>query len=312
MIMDVAIVGAGIAGLSAGTALVAAGYQVAIFDKGRGAGGRMATRRLTTPVGEVQFDYGAQYFTIRDPAFAACVHRWAEIGHAARWPAAGDDAWVGMPAMNAPLKAMASELRIEWSAQIDRVEPHETGWRLHGDGLTDTSYDAVVIALPAEQSAALLAPINGDFAGLAAATASAPCWTVMAAFAQPVLISSDVLLADGAAIGWAARNSAKPGRSGPEAWVIQGSPEWSAVHLEDDTDAVAHALMTAFNARAGYSPKSLTVIAHRWRYARSGAAGGGFRWDAVQRLGLCGDWLTGPRVEAAWLSGRSLAAAMGA
>lgn len=310
--MHVAIVGAGIAGLSAGTALVAAGHEVALFDKGRGAGGRMATRRLNTPVGEAQFDHGAQYFTIRDPAFAACVHRWAEIGLAARWLAAGNGAWVGTPAMNAPLKAMASGLLVEWGARVDGVEPYETGWRLHGDGLTDTSYDAVILALPAEQAATLLAPINGDFAGLAAATASAPCWAVMAAFAQPIVTSSDVLVTDGGAIGWAARNSAKPGRSGPEAWVIQGSPEWSAVHLEDDAIAVAHALLTTFNARVGYNPEPLTVIAHRWRYARSGTAGGGFRWDAVQRLGLCGDWLTGPRVEAAWLSGHSLAAAMGA
>jgi renalase len=310
--MHVAIVGAGIAGLSAGTALSAAGHRVAIFDKGRGAGGRMATRRVNTPVGQAQFDHGAQYFTIRDPAFAACVRKGAELGLAACWPAVGDDAWVGTPTMNAPLKAMASALHVEWNTRIDLVAPCETGWRLHGDGLTDTCSDAIAIGLPAEQAAALLAPINGDLAGLAAARPSAPCWTVMAAFAQPVLASSDVLVADGGAIGWAARNSAKPGRSGPEAWVIQGSPEWSAVHLEDDADAVARALLTAFTARAGHSPEPLTVLAHRWRYAKSGTAGGGFRWDAVQRRSLGGDWLTGPRVEAAWLSGRSLAAAMDA
>jgi renalase len=310
--MHVAIVGAGIAGLSAGTALVAAGFRVAIFDKGRGAGGRMATRRLHTPVGEAQFDHGAQYFTIRDPAFAACVHRWTEIALASRWPAAGDEAWVGTPAMNAPLKAMASGLHVKWGTRVDLVEPDGTGWRLHGDGLTDTSYDAIVIAVPAEQAATLLATINVDFASLAAATPSAPCWTAMVAFAQPVLTASDILLADGGAIGWAARNSAKPGRSGPEAWVIQGSPEWSAIHLEDDANAVAQALLSAFRARTGHSPEPLAVTAHRWRYARSGTAGSGFRWDASQRVGLCGDWLIGPRVEAAWLSGHRLAAAMGA
>ena len=27
-------------------------------------------------------------------------------------------------------------------------------------------------------------------------------------------------------IAWAARNSAKPGRSGPEAWVVQAGPDW--------------------------------------------------------------------------------------
>ncbi|MEY3368848.1 MAG: hypothetical protein RI973_2003, partial [Bacteroidota bacterium] len=37
---DVLIIGAGIAGLSAARRLHTAGWQVAVFDKGRGPGGR--------------------------------------------------------------------------------------------------------------------------------------------------------------------------------------------------------------------------------------------------------------------------------
>ena len=68
---SVAIIGAGIAGLSCADALTAEGWQVTLFDKGRKAGGRMASRRLETPHGEASFDFGAQYFTVRDAGFAA-------------------------------------------------------------------------------------------------------------------------------------------------------------------------------------------------------------------------------------------------
>lgn len=308
--MHVAIVGAGIAGLSAGTALVAAGHQVAIFDKGRGAGGRMATRRVQTPAGQVLFDHGAQYFKVRDPAFAACVGGWEEAGLAARWAAAGDDAWVGTPTMNGPLKAMAAALNVEWTTRVDAVEQSGAGWILRTDERAGVVYDVVVIALPAEQAAVLLGPLDSSLANIAAATVSAPCWTVMATFGQRVAHISDVLSANDGPIGWAARNSAKPGRVGPEAWVIQGTPEWSIEHLEDRADDVAHALLASFRQCIGRVPEAEFTAAHRWRYARSGIAGGGFRWDAASRLGLCGDWLLGPRVEAAWLSGNRLAAAM--
>ena len=96
--MRIAIVGAGIAGLSCAHALQADGNTVTVFDKGRGPGGRMATRRVDTALGTIAFDHGAQYFTARDPAFVQTVVRWSEESVAARWPAAGDDAWVGTPA----------------------------------------------------------------------------------------------------------------------------------------------------------------------------------------------------------------------
>jgi predicted NAD/FAD-dependent oxidoreductase len=52
------------------------------------------------------------------------------------------------------------------------------------------------------------------------------------------------------------------------------------------------------------------LTAHRWRYARTTATQPAVLWDADRRLGLCGDWCRGARVESAWLSGDALAGAM--
>jgi renalase len=303
--MKIAIIGAGLAGLTAAGALKHAGHEVALFDKARGPGGRMSTRRTETALGMAFFDHGAQYFTARDPDFAAEVARWQAGGSAARWPAAGADAGVGTPGMNAIIKALAADHQVRWTCRIESIAREVKGWSLrHSEG-TEAA-DAVIVAVPAEQVADLVAVHQPDWAELAQATHSQPCWTVMAAFDAPVAIADDCLRTRGA-IGWAARNSAKPGRTGPESWVVQGSPDWSAAHLEDEAGAVSALLLAELAAMAGGAlPATLSVQAHRWRYAMSGSAGRTALWDGS--LGLCGDWLIGPRIESAWTSGRALAA----
>lgn len=305
--MRIAIVGAGMAGLSCAEGLCRADFQVALFDKGRAAGGRMSTRRIDTDGTTLRFDHGAQYFTVRDSRFAARVAQWSQTSSVARWPAAGDDAWVGVPAMNAPLRAMAETLDVSFGTQIERIARDDNKWRLHGENAPASLFDAAIIAVPAEQAGPLLAPYDGGMAAKALATISQPCWTVMAAFASRIDHASDTIR-DRGAIGWAARNSAKPGREAHECWVIQASPTWSAAHIEDSASDITTSLIAAFADAIGREiPSPLVTAAHRWRFARSGAAQEGAIWNRSLKLGTCGDWLIGPRVEDAWLSGRILA-----
>ena len=310
--MRIAIVGAGLAGLACAKGLRAAGHDVASFDKGRGPGGRMASRRLSTPLGEAVVDHGAQYFTARDPGFRRQVAAWQAAGLAELWPAAGPDCWVGVPAMNAPIKHLAQDADVRWQTRVDGLSGAPGSWRLLGEGMEAGPFDSVLLAVPAENAAPLLQPVAPDLAASAVATPAQPCWTVMAAFASALPVAADVLRKEGP-IGWAARNSAKPGRRGPEAWVIQAGPAWSITHLEEEPDAIVAALLAALADRVGATlPGCLVATAHRWRYARSGSTGTGMAWDPARGLGVCGDWLLGPRVECAWVSGDRLAAAVAA
>ena len=84
--------------------------------------------------------------------------------------------------MSAPLNALAVSLDIGWGAGIERVEHGSAGWRLVGDGLEADGYDALVTALPAEQTVTLLKEVAPDTAAVAQNVPSLPCWTVMAAF----------------------------------------------------------------------------------------------------------------------------------
>ena len=309
--MRIAIIGAGMAGVACADGLVGLGHRVSLFDKGRGAGGRMSTRRLATPLGEAGFDHGAQYFTARSPRFHALALDWQRRGIAARWPAAGPDAWVGTPAMNVVVRDMSLRHDIAYDQQIQGIVRHADGWQLVGAANPDDRFDAVVVAVPAEQSASILGLHDLDMARHALLARSQPCWTAMFAFDAPLGFARDVIR-DSGIIGWAARNNAKPGRSAIEAWVVQASAPWSAGHIDSAKDDIEGALLEALLAEIGCKPlQPVASAVHRWRYALSAGTGAGALWNPDRGIGVCGDWLLGPRVECAWQSGTMLAQKVG-
>jgi renalase len=304
---DILVIGAGLAGLACARELAATGASVIVLDKGRGPGGRMAARRVEIAGETVSFDHGAQYFTARDPAFIATVEDWAAAGVAARWAAAGTDAWVGVPGMNAPIRELARALDVRWGVRAERLVRDGASWRVDTDSAVFTAA-RVMVAVPAEQAAVLLADAAPDMSALAASVTSAPCWAVMAGFAAP-LGGPDTFRSDTGPVSWAARNSAKPGRAAPEAWVIHASPERSRELVDHPKEAVAQILLADFFATSSRAPVApVHCDAHRWLYALPQALGGeGARYDAALCLGIAGDWLHSPRVEGAFLSGRTLA-----
>ena len=63
--MQIAVVGAGVAGAFCSKALKKMGAVVTVFEAGRGPGGRMSRRKE----GQHQFDHGAQFFYAESDAF---------------------------------------------------------------------------------------------------------------------------------------------------------------------------------------------------------------------------------------------------
>lgn len=339
--LPVAVVGAGVAGLSCASRLARAGLPVVVFDKGRGPGGRISTRRA----GELRFDHGAQYLTARDPRFRAEAARWAEAGALARWEgrvvrlARGaapvdepGERFVGVPGMSAPARLMAEGLDLRLGVRVGRLAGGPGGWLLEDEaGAPLGAFGSVVVAVPAPQAAALLAP-SPALARAAASAAMAPCWSVMARFDGPLGLGFEGALigapkgdAAGEAppepLSWAARDDSKPGRptgdgngggDRAESWVLHASPAWSRAWLERSPEAVADALLGAFLDVAGARPRPVVHLsAHRWRHARPVAAAEAPPLvDAARGLAACGDWCREGRVEAAWLSGIDLAEAL--
>lgn len=313
-----AIIGAGMAGLSCATALQQAGHAVRVFEKSRGPGGRMSTRRGE----DWQCDHGAQYFTARDPDFCLEVARWTKAGVAHRWQprlfvfdhdsprysSSTEERFVGLPRMTAPAHFLARGLDISAQSTVKQIERDAKGLRLctAESGWRDEWFDAVLLALPAPQVVPLLRAPAPDLAGIAASANMRGSWALMLRFEAPVTLPFDAAFVNTGPLRWVARDSSKPGRSGPETWLLHANAEWSESQLDAPAEIVAEPLLEAFRQLGGPSPSAWT--AHRWRYADTEPAmDRGFAWDAGTGLGICGDWLSGGKVEGAWLSGRALA-----
>jgi len=126
----VAVVGAGISGLTAASRLARGGCAVTVYETGRGPGGRTSTRRAGPDGAGWQFDHGAQYFSAKDPAFRAIVEDWRAEGLVAEWtgvfgtvdattgtfvredPQETKERWVGTPSMNAIAKGLSRRAGI--------------------------------------------------------------------------------------------------------------------------------------------------------------------------------------------------------
>lgn len=305
--MRIAIIGAGIAGLSCAGALRERGHELALFDKGSGPGGRMATHRIETAAGAISFDHGATHFTVRGDAFRTLAARWQAEGSAAPWPVAGRDAWVGTPTMDAPIRSLARRHHVQWDSPISGIVRNMDGWWCLSDRQTIGPFDAVVVALPAEPAAALLSPHDFQMARIALAVESRPCWTGMFAFEAPLADVPDIIRHQGP-VCWAVRNNAKPGRGREEAWVVQANPHWSRHHAQDSGDAVARLLLSALREATGRPLPPVTIAAaYLWRYGQPSGRFEYALWNPLIALGACGDWLTHGYVELAWDSGRELA-----
>ncbi len=314
------------AGLACAGALHRAGFAVTLFDKSRRVGGRLATRR----VDGFMFDHGAQYATARDPAFTAAVEAMAAAGRAAPWPAAGEGRWCGVPGMSAMARHMEQGGLGTLHTGRHVAFLHRNGeggdgggWRVRHRDAADTGpglvsdaggelagpFDRVAVALPAPQAAGLLHP--HAFAAEADRAPMAPCWAAMLAF-NDATTAPDLLRPDAGPLRWIARESSRPGRAAtPECWVAHATPEWSRAHLEQPAEAVLASLQAAFTQETGIKAAACFAVVHRWRYALAEAPlGTPALWDAAAGLGVCGDWCLGARVEAAFLSGSTLAGMM--
>ena len=288
----VAIIGAGMAGVTCARLLADAGHAVQLFDKSRGTGGRMATRRARWLAcdglaHESSFDHGAPGFTARSADFVRFSQQAQRDGLLSRWaplvapgsyaPLDGPALWVPTPDMPALCRALLAGVPVSLSRTVEALRRGPNGWCVESAGAIETesaaeSFTDVVLAVPPQQAAPLLLAHNPGWAQRAQALTMLPCWTLMGV--------TDVIDAKGATadaraapawdlawptqgpLSWIVRNDAKPGRvqtPGLAHWVAHASAPWSQTHLESPAAEVQAALQEAL---AQWLGQPLTW--HRW------------------------------------------------
>lgn len=320
--IEVAIIGAGIAGMSAASHLSTAGLKAVVFDKARGPGGRTASRRQE----ELRFDHGAPGFEATDPSFLDVVAQWQTKGLVEPWAtqvatlnAAGimsqqpSASYVGRPKMSALARAIGQGIESHYSTRIATLHPEQQAWQL-----TDTesqTYFAkrILCTAPPPQTLDLLADHAPELSNPLRGVELCPDWTLM-------LVGEPELLAPGIGrlhfeghpcLSQLIAEHRKPQRPEVPAWTLHANSAWSRAHEEAEPDWVIGQLSAALSQSLERSLSFQTIKAHRWRYARVRA---NLRVphlaDKRGQLYYAGDACLGGDLEASYLSGISAAQAI--
>lgn len=325
---NIAVIGAGLAGLACARELGKGGHQVCIFEKSRGAGGRLSTRwtdrDLNPPVG---FDHGAQYIHARSPSFSALMEAAQAAGAAKVWNGrvvhlaygvqteeqpARSARWVGVPGMTSLARFLAGDADLQLQKKVTEVVRQGDTHTLKivkTDGTVESrsGFDFVVSAIPAEQTAQLFSAKIDSLADAAMQVTSEVNWTVMVSFANRTPVNFDGAFVADSPLGWICRDSSKPGRAAGERWVLQATSDWSSLHKDYPKEVVADLLMDVFMSLIGKQIEPLDLTAHRWLYGvPSNPLTDRFFVDMSASVAACGDWLCGSSAESAFSSGEAL------
>ncbi|MCH2594508.1 MAG: FAD-dependent oxidoreductase [Pirellulales bacterium] len=319
--LKVAVIGAGISGLVCARTLQDHGINVTVYEKSRGPGGRMSTRRTEEGL---QFDHGAQYFTARDPRFRRYVDSWQHDGIVAPWNGrivtlqggevidekGGSDRFVAVPGMNAICRHLASDLDIHYGTKVSPLQESGDSWQLADDDSNALgAFDAVIVSAPAFQTAVQLTVVP-DLAAKARSSEMSGCWAVMVALRQGLELPFCGAFVHESPLSWIALDSSKPGRSSQsETWILHASPDWSEANMERQPADVEAELLAEFWRSIGKPAVEINYsTAHRWRFALpTSPLESRCLFDGESMVGACGDWCGGPRVEGAFLSGSAVA-----
>jgi hypothetical protein len=288
------------AGVTCARLLADEGHAIRVFEKSRGLGGRMATRRS----GAFQFDHGAQLLRFEDPD----AHAWLDRCDVAVWTEANaPTARVGVPGMKDLLAPLARDLDIAFSAEVTALTPSTSGWLLETAASRQT-FDRVVLAAPAPQILRIADALETEVRDALAGVAYDACQALMVGFAahpgwSPIRQKPDDVFE------LILRDSSKPARpEGEECWVAHASEAWSRPRLDIDREDVADALLQELRARHGPLPEVRFVRAHRWRFSQvSVPLGRPFARSRDGTLVAGGDWALGRTAEEAFHSGRAMA-----
>lgn len=312
--MNIAIIGAGIAGLTIANQLKHIA-NVTVFEKSRGFGGRIATRTAS----KFKFDHGAQFFTARHPKFIDFIQkllaadvvdiwqgRFIELAHqqqlSNRFWTTNNPHYVGVPTMNAIGKYLAQNIDVELNTKIVRIECNGS-WQLFNSKYDCVGqFDWVIMAIPPAQVLELL-PQNCSFYQDIVKVKMAACFSLMLGFNDVLDLGFDAALVSETDISWISVNSSKPNRNSATALLVHSTNKWADSNLHTDFEQVKQYLLTELTRIIAIPQVIPHIDLHLWRFANLNKQDIMLEcFDSDMQLIACGDWCYQGRIEAAFLS----------
>lgn len=265
--MQIAIIGAGIAGLTAAQTCLTDGIAAVVFEKSGRPGGRCATRQTELGL----FNHGAPRAHQLPDALADRLSPDRD-GHRA------------VPGMNTLGRILAHRLDIRHRITMSEISRISGGWQIE-----DQSFDALIVAIPAPQATQLFD--NFECPRALHDVEMRAQLTAMLAYGRPQACHGDPGM------------SIEPMNAEKTRFVVHSSPEFTARHLEAEKPRIAAALAARFSKE----PPDLALGHRWRYARTVKSLGQNCLHVPDSNLAFCGDWCLGPTVGDAIRSGRAAA-----
>jgi len=272
--MTIGLIGAGAAGAACVSVLRSRGADFLVFEKSRGAGGRLTTRRINgiENMSELSFDHGCPRFE-----WSQSLQQRVSANIQAKTIQKFGDYYVASPSMPQLVKDLLGSVKIKTQTEIESIEGGAGAWYLKTKPASEATmpperfgpFESLVITAPAPQAIKLLSGVSCAWEDELKKIAYAPCWSLMFTVRSEHVSSN---LKDDPLFESLLPQNSKPGRTettGLLSWVAQASADWSLAHLENSAEDVVKQLLPHALRLTGHAPDSVVYsVAHRWRYSR--------------------------------------------
>ena len=302
MSKKVIIIGSGIAGISASLKLKSYGISSIIVDKGNFIGGRISTREIKNNLSSRYFFHGAQFFTAKTNDFKKIVRKGITRQYIKEFGDFKPKRYRGYITMRDFLLNLSKELHIQQKVKIIEVIPLNNKINILDDKIEKwKSYDGVISTIPAPQNHDLLNKFPLLQKTLKTGSYNA-CIALMFTFNEiPFDLKThyDFYKKPGI-LSWMASGS------NLNVWTAHTNEEFSDLNYNEDKAILKEKIMSAINQ---FFPRTKTKFhsLHIWRYAKGANKCFGPQIDPKYPAAIAGDFLEGPNVEAAFISGNKAA-----
>ena len=315
---DYCVIGSGISGATIAN-LLNKKFQVNLYDKGRGPGGRASFKRIK---GQIGFDHGTQYFSPKTIEFKKFANRLIKIKVLKKW--SGNHIFlnskkkenkkhikiIGKKGNNDICKFLLKKVKCFYQSEVKKIYYKNKLWfLLFTDGKIRT-YKGVILTCPFPQLKKLSEKfINNRF--IKRKLKMDANITVMIAIKKNKKSPSSFLF-DDPVLGWAGNeNTKKRFKSKYDLWTLQSTFKWANKNIDQNKKNLKKnskiLIDKFFKLTKVKKTKVIYSINHGWKYS-SNSKPLKIRsyWDPQKKIGVCADWFIGPRLESGWISAQDL------
>jgi predicted NAD/FAD-dependent oxidoreductase len=335
--MRIGIVGAGIAGLTAGRLLAKHGHEVIVLEKSRGFGGRLATR-YAGQENEAIIDHGTGYLTSKSETFKSFIEElkgkdllkewdenvslFNEDGFYETHPSKEAETMYFAPkGMNTIGRYLSRTIDVRLNQQVSGITVVSTGtlkkrpWVINFLDTSVLELDALILATPAIQALGLMHTAQDEtpirfMNSLIAKVEYESTIAIMAGFGKRDMPNWKGVVCQNETLKWVSNENTKRELS-EQILVAHSTHEYAKLNRTTDASIVVKDVLKEVSKFAGaWAQNPEWSQKHFWLFNRCVKS---LEMDYLESsdtnapLALIGDYFNGTNVESSYLSGLALA-----